>query len=136
MTDRPRRAAPVVAVLAGYAVLLALLAAVVLNGQLHRTRTLGDVARQPTSVRYEDDSVHYAGVIETRSWVLGRHRTYELRIGRDPGLSYGYFVRLGFGGPEQRPVIKTASWDREGVRVTFASGHEVFVPARHYLGGR
>ncbi|XRQ15859.1 hypothetical protein ACN3XK_34780 [Actinomadura welshii] len=116
--------------------LAALLLAVLLDVSLHRTETIGTVERQPASVAYEDGSTHYAGVVHRRSRVFDRHRSYELYLGRDPGLGYGYRVRLGFGSPETRPVIKTVTWEETGARVAFASGHEVFVPARHYVGGR
>ncbi|TDC96464.1 hypothetical protein [Actinomadura sp. 7K507] len=120
----------------GYFALLVLLAAGIIDGSLHRIDEIGKVERQPATVKYEDGGVHYAGVVHKRSRLFGRHRAYELYTGRDPGLGYGYFVRLGFGDPEARPVIRTAHWDRRGVRVIFTSGHEVFVPAHHYLGGR
>ncbi|TDD68827.1 hypothetical protein E1293_36545 [Actinomadura darangshiensis] len=120
----------------GYVLFLTLLAIVVLDGSLHRTDRIGQVYRQPSSVKYPDGSTHYLGVVHTRSRLFGRHQNYELYAGRDPGLSYGYFVRLGFGAPEERLVIKAVAWSGGGVRVTFASGHVVFVPAHHYLGGR
>ncbi|MEO3828164.1 hypothetical protein [Actinomadura sp. B10D3] len=124
------------AALAVLLVLLVLTAAVILDRLLGRTSVVGGVQQQPASVKYQDGRTHYAAVTHTRSWVFDRHVNYRLYTGSDPSLHYGYFVRLGFGMPEQRPVIKAVKWDDRGVRVTFASGHEVFVPARHFVGGR
>ncbi|MCQ0012259.1 hypothetical protein [Actinomadura madurae] len=113
-----------------------LTAAVILDRLLGRTSVVGGVQKQPASVKYQDGRAHYAAVTHTRSWVFDRHVNYRLYTGSDPGLHYGYFVRLGFGAPEQRPVIKAVKWDGRGIRVTFASGHEVFVPTRYFVGGR
>lgn len=126
---RPRRRAAA----AGWLAFALLLAAVIVDGPFHRTAGIGEAARQPPSVRYEDGSVHYAAVVERSSLLFGRHRAYELYTGRDPSRSYGHHVRIDFGG---RPEIESARWDETGVQVTFASGHRVFVPARHYVGGR
>ncbi|MFD0904299.1 hypothetical protein [Actinomadura sediminis] len=127
---RPRRRAAA----AGWAAFAVLLAAVIVDGPLHRTGVIGEVERQPPSVRYADGSAHYTAVIEKSSLLFGRHQAYELYTGRDPSLSYGHRVRVGSGGGP--PEIASAHWDEKGVLVTFASGHRVFVPARHYVGGR
>ena len=121
---------------AGCFAALILLAVVVIDVSLHRTETMGEVHRQPASVRYDDASVHYAGVVHSRSLLFDRHRSHDLYTGRYRDLGYGHFVRLGFGRPGRRPVIKTVDWSGRGVRVAFTSGHEVFVPARHFVGGR
>ncbi|WP_051301132.1 hypothetical protein [Actinomadura rifamycini] len=126
---RPRRRAAVL----GWLAFAVLLAVVLVDGPFHRTSEIGEAVRQPSSVRYEDGSVHYAAVIERSSPLFGRHKAYELYTGRDPGLSYGHYVRVDFGG---RPEIESARWDETGVQVTFASGHRVFVPARGFVGGR
>ncbi|MFV2176079.1 hypothetical protein ACFHW2_18835 [Actinomadura sp. LOL_016] len=127
---RPRRRAAA----AGWLAFVLLLAVVVTDGPLHRGDVVGEVERQPPSVRYEDGSTHYVGVIEKRSLLLGRHQAYELYTGRDPKPGYGHYVRLEFGG--EPPEIESVHWDGTGIQVAFASGHRVFVPARHYLGGR
>ncbi|OLT35727.1 hypothetical protein BJF79_32080 [Actinomadura sp. CNU-125] len=111
-----------------------MLGVLIADGPFHRTDVIGEAERQPASVRYEDGSAHYVGVIEKSSLLFGRHRTYELYTGRDPGLGYGHFVRVEFGG--EPPEIESVHWDETGIQVTFASGHRVFVPARHYVGGR
>ncbi|MBE1535836.1 hypothetical protein [Actinomadura algeriensis] len=127
---RPRRRAAA----AGWLAFLVLLAVVITDGPFHRTDVIGEPGRQPASVRYDDGSAHYVGVVERSSLLFGRHRAYDLYTGRDPELGYGHFVRLGFGGGP--PEIQSAHWDETGVQVTFASGHRLFVPARHYVGGR
>lgn len=86
----------------------------------------------PSSVTYEDASPHYLGLVHEHS-LSGRH-SYELVIGRDPGLSYGHRVGLdsdlGAGG------VESTTWTESGVRVRFPTGHEVFVPAKFFLNGR
>ncbi|GAA4101724.1 hypothetical protein [Actinomadura miaoliensis] len=105
-----------------------------LDTRLHRTEKFGRIA-QPATVTYEDDRRHYVGVVRERSWIFGRHQAYRLYAGGSPDLGYGHFVRLEFLGVD-RPVPAGADWRRDGVRVRFTSGHEVFVPARYFLGGR
>ncbi|QFG26475.1 hypothetical protein [Actinomadura sp. WMMB 499] len=127
---RPRRRAAV----AGWLAFAVLLAGVVVDGLTHRTGVIVEAEGHPPSVRYEDGSAHYVGVIEKSSLLLGRHRAYELYAGRDSGLAYGHYVRLDLNG--EPPEIESTQWDETGVQVIFASGHRVFVPARYYLGGR
>ncbi|WP_329520401.1 hypothetical protein [Spirillospora sp. NBC_01491] len=114
--------------------LLLLIVLAVLDGRLERREVL-ERSGQPASVAYSDRSAHFVGVVRTRSWILGRHRKYELYTGRDIALSYGHHVRLDFTGTD-RPVVREAAWGSDGVRVHFTSGHEVFVPARYFLNGR
>ncbi|MQY09822.1 hypothetical protein [Actinomadura macrotermitis] len=97
-------------------------------------RKLIGKAVQPATIAYPDESVHYAGVFEARTGVFGRHRPYELVVGHDPGLTYGHLVELEV--LDSRPVLAGADWRPEGVRLRFASGHEVFVPARAFMYGR
>ncbi|TNY35318.1 hypothetical protein [Thermomonospora catenispora] len=85
-------------------------------------------------MRYPDDSRHYAVIVQHRSWILGRHREYLLYTGRDPKASYGHTVKVDFTG--EAPELRDATWEQAGVRVRFTSGHEVYVPARYFTGGR
>ncbi|MBB5932234.1 hypothetical protein [Streptomyces echinatus] len=86
----------------------------------------------PASLVYADRSPHYLGLVHEHT-LSGRH-TYELMIGRDPGLSYGHMVHVG---PDLGPRgVKSTTWTASGVRVRFPTGHEVFVPARSFLYGR
>ena len=89
---------------------------------------------QPPAVRYTDGNTHYAGLVRERSLVLGRERSHWLYTGSDPGMGYGHFVRLDLTGV--RAEFEDVRWTREGVRVRFTSGHEIFVPARYFTGGR
>ncbi|TDC70525.1 hypothetical protein E1200_05180 [Actinomadura sp. GC306] len=135
---RPRRA---LLTAGGYVAFAMLLALFVLDtsGWLHRTEKLGDVERQPDSVTYEGphgaSGTHYVGVLHERSFVFGRHRAYQLFAGPEPDFGYGHFIDFDHGGGEP-PAIRSATWDAEGVRVTFTTGHEVFVPARAFVGSR
>ncbi|HEY8479857.1 MAG TPA: hypothetical protein VIL71_08525 [Spirillospora sp.] len=117
-------------------VAVAVAPAVVFDATLQRTEKVGALERQPATVTYEDDNTHYVGVIRRRSLALGRHGGYALYTGRDPEVRYGHFVRVGLGSDETRLIPRSVGWDRAGVRVVFTSGHELFVPARFYVGGR
>lgn len=139
----PSRPGRTLASAAGYAAFAVLLVIFVVDtsGRVHRTEKLGDVHRQPASVTYQDEygarRTHYVGLIHERSFVFGRHRSYQLFAGAEPDLSYGHFVDFDHGtGIGEPPAIKSVTWDDKGVRVTFTTGHEVFVPAGAFVGGR
>lgn len=89
-------------------------------------------SHEPSQVTYEDTSRHYAGLV--REHTLSGRESFHLMIGRDPGLSYGHRVDvdagLGAGG------IGATDWTSAGVRVHFAGGHSLFVPARYFTYGR
>ncbi|KAB2341127.1 hypothetical protein [Actinomadura rudentiformis] len=134
---RPRRWSPrgLVGVATGLIIGMAGTAVVAwTDGELRDTKVISRI-RQPASVRYPDGSIHHAGVVRVRSWILNRHRPYEVVIGRDPGLSYGHSVTFEATG-ESPPRISGAEWRPDGVRIRLDSGHEVFVPAQKFLGGR
>lgn len=120
---------------AGYVSFAALALLVLVDGSFNRSDVVGEVKRQPASVRYYDGSAHYVALIHRRSEVLSRDQGYELYLGRDPRLRYGHFVEVGFMDSEG-PVVDSVTWLDEGVRVRFSSGHEFFVPARYFTGGR
>ncbi|GAA0589773.1 hypothetical protein [Actinomadura livida] len=135
--------APILAGTAGYIAFAVLLMLFVLDtsGWLHRTEKLGDVHRQPASVTYEDEHggprAHYVGLLHERSFVFGRHRAYQLFVGPEPNFGYGHFIDFDHGaGPGGPPAVKSVTWDARGVRVTFTTGHEVFVPADAFVGAR
>ncbi|MEJ8638612.1 MULTISPECIES: hypothetical protein [Streptomyces] len=86
----------------------------------------------PSSVTYEDDSAHHLGLVHEHT-LSGRH-SYQLVIGRDPGLSYGH--RVGVDTDLGADGIESTTWTTSGVRVRFPTGHEVFVPAKFFLYGR
>ncbi|TDC57643.1 hypothetical protein E1281_04305 [Actinomadura sp. KC345] len=121
----------------GYFAVLILLAVVVIDASLLQSERVGNVHQQPASVRYTDDyglhPTHYVALTHDRSRIFGRHQGYELYAGVSKDLFYGHFVHLDFVGAV---AIKFVSWTKEGVRVRFTSGHEVFVPARYFVGGR
>jgi hypothetical protein len=86
----------------------------------------------PSAVLYDDQSAHSLGLVHKHS-LSGRH-SYRMVIGRGSSPSYGHWVdidtALGAKG------IESTTWTESGVRVRFATGHEVFVPARLFLYGR
>ncbi|GAA3985859.1 hypothetical protein GCM10023085_79980 [Actinomadura viridis] len=131
---RPNVGRRIVLWLSGLVIVLALLAGALLDLWLVRHETF-DLQTQPESVKYEDEAVHYAGIVRTRSRLLGRHHEYLLYAGRDAGMSYGHYVTVGFTG-SGRPILTVVRWEPGGVRARFASGHEIFVPARYFTHGR
>ncbi|MEU1278151.1 hypothetical protein [Streptomyces sp. NPDC005805] len=86
----------------------------------------------PASVAYEDESAHHLGLVHEHT--LSGRSSYRLVIGRDPGLSYGHWV--GVDSTTAAEGVEATTWTADGVRVRFATGHEVFVPARYFLHGR
>ncbi|AHH21886.1 hypothetical protein NONO_c71250 [Nocardia nova SH22a] len=114
--------------------LLVAVAILALDTGLRRT---SDLQRdtQPADVVYSDGSTHLAGVVEVRSWLFRRHVEYQVYTGRDPSMSYGHFVRIGMTGVEP-PEFADVRWSGDGVRMRFRSGHELFVPAVEFVGGR
>ncbi|GGQ29363.1 hypothetical protein [Streptosporangium pseudovulgare] len=84
---------------------------------------------QPATVTYGDDSKHLLGLVR-RSTLLGE--THLIVVGRDPGFSYGHLV----GIETSAGTVRTTEWTTAGVRVAFDTGHELFIPARYFIGGR
>ncbi|MET9959877.1 hypothetical protein ABZ128_12585 [Streptomyces sp. NPDC006326] len=89
-------------------------------------------ASAPAAIVYADQSPHFLGLLHRYS--LSGEDSYKLMIGKSPGLSYGHWVdvdpALGVEG------VESTAWTDSGVRVRFLTGHEVFVPARYFVGGR
>ncbi|WP_229874161.1 hypothetical protein [Streptomyces cirratus] len=86
----------------------------------------------PTTIAYSDESAHFLTLVHQHS--LSGRESYRMVIGRSPGVSYGHWLdvdtALGAKG------IESTTWTESGVRVRFPTRHEVFVPARFFLGGR
>lgn len=91
-----------------------------------------DRSRQPSTVSYDDESRHYAGLV--REHTLSGDESYRLTAGRDPALSYGHTLEidpaLGDSG------MDSARWTADGLRVEFGTGHTLFIPARQFTHGR
>lgn len=83
---------------------------------------------QPPTVAYGDGSAHLLALVRSGS-LLGE--SHEIVVGRDPGLSYGHRVGVEVSAP-----VRAAEWTEAGVRVSFGTGHELFVPADQFVGGR
>ncbi|MFC5746663.1 hypothetical protein [Actinomadura rugatobispora] len=111
-----------------------ILAVLFLDLTLQRTTTLKQL-QQPSTIQYPDESQHYIGLQEGRSLIFGRVVEHQIYAGRDSGLGYGHFVEIELPVGD-RPVLKDAVWEPAGVRARFASGHELFVPARSFMYGR
>jgi hypothetical protein len=130
----PRGTARRVALAASLLPATIILAVGLLDVSLQRTTTLKRL-QQPSAVRYPDGARHYIALREGRSLIFGRVVEHTIYTGRDPGLSYGHFVEIDLPGGD-RPELAGAVWEPGGVRARFASGHELFVPARSFLYGR
>ncbi|WP_327149374.1 hypothetical protein [Nocardia sp. NBC_01329] len=92
------------------------------------------VETQPASVEY-DGSTYHAGLLHRESWLLRRRLPDAIMVGRYPDMGYGhpvYFEITGTGDP----ALDSARWGPEGVWAHLDSGHEIFVPASAFTGGR
>ncbi|MEU9837018.1 hypothetical protein AB0D67_36240 [Streptosporangium sp. NPDC048047] len=84
---------------------------------------------QPTTVAYSDGSKHMVGLVR-RSTLLGE--SHLIVAGRDPSFSYGHQVEIETSADS----VRTVEWTTAGVRTVFDTGHELFIPARYFIGGR
>ncbi|MGI5162972.1 hypothetical protein ACQEU3_01280 [Spirillospora sp. CA-253888] len=133
MAERRRRG-PLTAGLALGVLATTLIVAV--DGTVRDTTTIS-TAGQPAPSIYPDESTYSARLLEVDTLLLRRHRPYELWITRSGSPHYGHLVQIdGIDLGGGKPRITAAEWRPEGVRVHFASGHQAFVPARWFLGGR
>ncbi|MGW6335533.1 hypothetical protein [Nocardia rhamnosiphila] len=123
----------VLGVAAALALFVLLLIAVYVDTLLVHTEVLRTETR-PATVEY-DGATYYAGLLRQESLLLHRRLPDVIVVGRDPGMGYGhpvYFEILG----DRDPEFASARWSPEGVSIRFGSGHEIFVPADAFIGGR
>ncbi|MEV3963963.1 hypothetical protein AB0M34_24250 [Nocardia sp. NPDC050193] len=115
------------------AVALIVAGAVVIDTRMVRTELLR-TETQPPTVEY-DGATYHAGLLRQESWLLHRRLPDVIMVGRYPDMGYGhpvYFEILG----NRDPALESARWSPEGVIVRLDSGHEIFVPAGAFTGGR
>lgn len=113
--------------------LLSAVIVVFLDTQLVRSDRVR-IETQPGSVEY-DGGLYHVGLVRRESRLLRRRLADEVVVARDPGLVYGhpvYFEILGNRDPE----LAAVHWRADGVSVRFDSGHEIFLPAASFTGGR
>ncbi|MET8797828.1 hypothetical protein ABZV91_15495 [Nocardia sp. NPDC004568] len=123
----------VLGVAAALLLFVLLVIAVFVDTRMVRTEVLR-TETQPATVEY-DGSTYYAGLLRRESLLLHRRLPDVIVVGRDPGMGYGhpvYFEILGNRDPE----LASARWSPAGVAIRLDSGHEVFVPADAFTGGR
>lgn len=99
-----------------------------------RTKVV-ETFEQPESVEYADGGSYAARLIQVRSLGAGvglGPDHYEVWLGRT--ADYGHRVELAATGSD--PADITVEWATEGATIVYGAGHEVFVPAEWYLGGR
>jgi hypothetical protein len=91
------------------------------------------------------DGVYHALIIDnspTFTALLGSVHRWRLYLGRDAETpTYGHFVSLPelpdlYGEDAVNWQKSRVAWTPAGVRFTFWTGHELFVPARAYTNGR
>ncbi|EYB66612.1 hypothetical protein DEIPH_ctg084orf0028 [Deinococcus phoenicis] len=89
------------------------------------------------------DGLYHALILDGGPNVMpGSFRRWRLYLGRDAGQpSYGHFVSLPelpdlYGETAAKWQESHVNWTPAGVRFTFWTGHELFVPARAYQNGR
>lgn len=74
--------------------------------------------------------------------LFGSVHRWRLYLGRDAETpSYGHFISLPelpdlYGEEETWWRESRVRWSPTGVRLTFPTGHELFIPAQAYEGGR
>jgi hypothetical protein len=91
--------------------------------------------QQPEAVTYADGRRHIAVLhhIETPGSMLGLSSDhYELLLGSS--ADHGHVVTIEAGGLD--PTDLDVTWEPDGARVTYGSGHELFVPAEAFTFGR
>lgn len=108
-------------------------AAVFADTQMVRTEIV-DARTQPPGVDY-DGATYHAGLIRRESWLLHRRLPDTVLVGRDPGLGYGHPVTFEILG-NRDPRLGAVDWRSDGVAFRFDSGHEIFLPAAAFIGGR
>lgn len=86
----------------------------------------------PPSLIYPDEAPHHLALV--RRSTLSGSDTFRLFIGGQPTPAYGHWLDIDAALGQQG--VESTEWTREGVRVRFARGHAVFVPARAFLYGR
>ena len=117
-----------------------------------RRRLPGLLARQPRVVARWDapGGVYHALVLDEGldsqgfplQLLFGASRRYALYLGREAEQpTYGHLLTLPdlpglYGLPPEQWQRSRVEWTARGARVTFPTGHELFVPARAYEGGR
>lgn len=113
--------------------LLSAALAVYVDTQFARSEPLR-IETQPATVEY-DGALYQVGLVRRESWLVRRRLAEGVVVSRDPGLGYGhpvYFEILGNRDPE----LAAVHWRADGVSVRFDSGHEIFLPAASFTGGR
>ncbi|MEV6277472.1 hypothetical protein [Nocardia sp. NPDC051832] len=118
---------------------LALMAAGVLalvDTQMIRSQVYESHA-QPAGLTYENGlgRNYHVEIAEQHSMVLNRRLPDKIFIGHGPGVTYGHPVYLQSTGTEPFES-RAVEWSQDGVRIEFTSGHELFVPASAFTGGR
>ncbi|MER5890958.1 hypothetical protein ABT160_44675 [Streptomyces sp. NPDC001941] len=86
----------------------------------------------PSSVAYPDGAPYHLAL--THRTTLSGGDTFRLVVGRGPTPAYGHWLDVDTALGHQG--VTATVWTREGVRIRFAEGHELFVPAPSFLGGR
>lgn len=119
--------------LLGGIVVLVLLGAVFVDTAFGHTE-VRQVNTQPETVEY-DGATYHVGVVRRESALLRRRSPDEVWVSRRPDMSYGHAVAMRITGTPDL-LIREAEWRTDGVSVRFESGHELFVPARSFIGGR
>lgn len=140
MSTEPRPAAPrvpgmrsILGVLVALLLFVAVLVAVFVDTRMVRTEILR-TETQPPTVEY-DGATYHAGLLRQESWLLHRRLPDVVMVGRYPDMGYGhpvYFEILG----NRDPALESARWSPAGVTVRLDSGHELFIPADAFTGGR
>ena len=100
---------------------------------------------QPKEIEYDGLGPYYLSVVASdldwRGFPIHIERNYFLYAGRDSGPpSYGHLLKFSFHPyPDDLKAFfgkATVQWANEGVRLTLASQHDIFIPKDMFIGGR
>lgn len=101
--------------------------------------------QQPATIAYDSFDPYYFSIVERDidwkylpfSW----QRHYDIYVGREQGVpGYGHFLEFSFhpGAIDLETHLKASQveWRAEGVKFNEASGHQLLIPKRMFVGGR
>lgn len=100
--------------------------------------------KQPDDIQYDGYSPYYVSVVERDlEWnpFTGFQRNYAIYAGKNSEvISYGHYIDFTFwpGYEDTVSFIKKTNvdWKPEGITMTMASGHQLFIPQDSFTGGR
>lgn len=90
---------------------------------------------QPPAVNYHSRDPYKLVVVEgSIQWTtIGWPRTTNIGVATKVQSDYGHGVSIAITGEAR---VSSATWNDQGIVITFDSGHTVFIPKSAFTGGR